>query len=450
MATLPNQTMVSRAQPLALGQQARTSDNYVYLAVLLGYLLLIPTPANLEIAGSVLPPYRLVLIPSALLVLTSAVRARFRLLLPDILVLIATLWISVAMFVNTGGTQAVTAVVSNTVDIALSYFFARVVFQNPRDFRIFLILMAPGIFLVGAIIMLESITFRPFVHETFTNIFGGSHRRRLVERLALMRAFGPFPHPILAGIFLVSFLPLYLLSGIRGWPRILGASAALFSFFTLSSAALLGLVVSAIMLAYNWLTERVANLTWRMFLIALTMVGLALEFLTQNGAFSFLTRYASLNTVTARHRLLIWKHGTANVESHPWFGIGYADWERPAWMLDSVDHYWLLLAMQFGVIVPFLIALTIALAVLNASRASVLGPQADRMMLRGIAISLGVFAFGVISVSIWLSVQTWFYMLAGVAVTLSARALEFAKSAERAKARKAFHAAATQEPKLLT
>ena len=46
-------------------------------------------------------------------------------------------------------------------------------------------------------------------------------------------------------------------------------------------------------------------------------------------------------------------------------------------------------------------------------------PHVDARLLRAVAISLTVFALGAISVSLWLSVLVWFFMLLGIAVSLS-------------------------------
>lgn len=335
------------------------------------------------------------------------------------------------MFVNADPFEAVTASVANFTDIALSYFFARFIFRTPRDFRTFLILMVPGLAVVASIIMIESISHNNFVYQTTSEIFGEQRRFKFQERLGLLRGFGPFPHPILAGIFLASFLPLFSLSGIKGWPRTFGLFASVCAFFSLSSAAFLGFFAGLFAVIYNWFSEKYRQLSWRSFLLLGSLFLIVVEFGSQNGVYSVLSRYAALNVSSARNRLAIWEHGTRNVADNPWFGIGYNDWERPDWMLASVDHYWLLLAMQFGAIVPFIIGFVVAVAVINASRASMLGPLVDRRLLRGLAISLAILAFGLFSVSIWLSVQTWFYLLTGICVSLSARTLELGKIAEK-------------------
>jgi O-antigen ligase len=100
----------------------------------------------------------------------------------------------------------------------------------------------------------------------------------------------------------------------------------------MSSAAMLGIVVGGFLVAYDWLSERIANLSWRMFLFFTAILYVTVELTSKSGFYSILIRYASLNTGSAYNRILIWQYGTQNIERHPWFGIGYADWDRPDWM----------------------------------------------------------------------------------------------------------------------
>ena len=41
------------------------------------------------------------------------------------------------------------------------------------------------------------------------------------------------------------------------------------------------------------------------------------------------------------------RHGK-EVARHPIFGIGLGDWERPSWMSDSMDNFWLVVAVRYG------------------------------------------------------------------------------------------------------
>jgi len=276
-----------------------------------------------------------------------------------------------------------------------------------------------GLALMALVIASEAVLHRHILQPFVGGLIGVGGYYPIDERMGLMRSRGPFPHPILAGIFFASFLPLYWMSGLRGWPRILGIVTAFFSVFTVSSAALLAISVSSMLMAYNWLSERFANLTWRFFFVVSAIVIFALEFGTGSGSFNLIMRYASLNSFSAYNRVLIWRCGSDSVVAHPLFGIGYAEWERPHWMVSgSIDHYWLLQAIQFGLVPPVTLAIATALAILAITRRSTRELRVDKMALRGLAIAMAVFAFGIVSVSIWLSTQVWFHMMLGLCVSL--------------------------------
>jgi O-antigen ligase len=241
--------------------------------------------------------------------------------------------------------------------------------------------------------------------------------------MGLLRGVGPFAHPIHAGIFLGSFLPLYLLSGLRGWPKVLGVVASIGGAFSMSSAAMLALVVGGALCIYNWLTDRIANLTWRLFLFFTGLLYVGVELTSNSGFYTLLVRYASLNTGSAYNRILIWQYGTENIARHPWFGIGYGDWDRPDWMYSgSFDHFWLIMALRWGIPEALLLLAATIIAVTMLAFRSARIPSVDGRLLRGVAISLAVFALGVNSVSLWLNTLVWFFMLVGMAVSLGSTA----------------------------
>lgn len=392
----------------------------VYLAAILGYLLLLPPQFNASIAGSAIPPYRFFLLVASLYVLGKAAGGRVRPTWVDLLIGLSIAWISLAMSITSDWQEALTASIAHAADIGLGYFFARMVFRDLRDFRMFLILMLPGVLIIGLLVMLESVTFSHIIQENASRLTGKPFVYRSDPRMGLMRAQGPFAHPISAGVFLGSFLPLYWLAGFKGHVKFGGVLAAFCSFFTVSSAALLSLAASGALLFYNWLTRHFVNVTWRLFFFFTGLFVFTAELGTNAGTFSLLMRFASLNSVSGYHRVNIWKFGSQSVEKHPWFGIGYGYWERPVWMTDSVDNYWLLQAMRFGFPASVMIGLATLIGVIMIMRKSERSTGRDQQAERGIAIAMSVFALGLVSVAVWLSVQVWYFMLLGMAVSLAA------------------------------
>ncbi len=421
MRPMPKQRVVARPD--------QSSKLRVGLAVALLYLLLVPQQFNPTISGFYLSPYRIYLIGATLYLLSSAFSRTLRFAWPDLMIVLAIAWITLASYVTSGTVE--TAMVqggSHFVDIGLAYFLARAAIQTPTDLRRFLILVAPGVAFTGVIVFAEAVSHRLIVQAFASAVTGNPGPPRTDVRLGFMRGMSSFPHPILCGIFLASFLPIYFLSGLRGWPRIVSIVGSILGAFTMSSAAMLGLVVGFLLFAYDWLSERIHNFTWKLFLGFSAAFYVIIESssntgfygLSNTGFYGLLVRYASLNSTSAYNRVLIWKYGTQNIIENPWFGIGYGDWDRPEWLhSDSFDWFWLILGLRFGIPAAVLILGATLLAIAMLAIKSQSFPPSESRLLRGVAISLAVFSLGLNSVSLWMSSLAWFFMLLGLTVTLA-------------------------------
>lgn len=400
--------------------QRKASTMPVTLAAVLVYLLLIPQQFNIALGGIYLSAFRVFLLGGSLYLLTTALHKNMRFAWPDLMIIMAVAWIWLASYMSSGSVlTALEMGGSHTVDMGLAYFFARATIRTPTDLRRLLVLITPGIFIIGSVIAVESVS-RTHILQPIASALTGQPMPISYEiRMGLLRGTASFPHPILAGIVMASFLPIYLMSGLRGWPKVLGVIAASFGVFSMSSAAMLGVVVGGILVAYDWLSERIANVTWRLFMIVVSMLYITVELTSNSGFYGLLIRYASLNTGSAYNRILIWNYGTENVARHPWFGIGYADWDRPDWMhWSSFDHFWLISALRFGIPAAFFLLAATLIALTMVAKRSWELPFHDSRMLRGIAISLAVFSLGLNSVTLWMAAQIWFFMLIGLSVTL--------------------------------
>ncbi|RPF71518.1 O-antigen ligase family protein [Aurantiacibacter spongiae] len=389
-----------------------------YVGAILIYAMLMPPQFSVSVGDILLPLFRIVLLVSIPYVLRSLQAGRWRWRVVDSLVLVAALWIFVALYQNTGLSTALSTGGGQVIEIALSYFLARSCITSVRHLRFMLVMSAPGLIVVGGLMALESVSRTLIIQPLAAQIMGDNYIGRPIERLGLLRTPGPFAHPILGGVFLCSFLPIYALSSLRGWPRIAGLLASFCGFFSISSAAILALVSGTALVGYNFLVERVRKASWRLLLLIGGVFLFVAQFATEAGAFRLLVRYASLNSASAFNRVLIWRYGSASVENNPLFGSGIDQWERPVWMQASVDNYWLLLAIQYGILPPLLLIVGTIVALVSISRAAKRHSIIDRRLLVGVAVSLAVFAFGLVSVAAWLSLQTWYFFLLGSCVSL--------------------------------
>jgi hypothetical protein len=399
------------------------------------YATLLPREVAFFAGGLAFYSDRLALIIALPWVLYKLFKGAIRFVLPDFLVVLAGIWMVVALAANYGITKGFISGGSQALDATVGYYLARISFRSLTAIRRALIVFSPGLAIVGASIMVESISHQPIVQPLAEALFGrlpafasaGDVGTALQEgggvRMGLMRARGPFSHPILAGVHLASMGALYGMSGIRGWPAWCGRFASLCSIFTVSSAAFAALMINYLAMFFDTVQRRFRELSWR---LALTVFGgglLVMQLTTNIGAIGFVQRYLVFDSSTAFFRELIWTYGSASVRKHPWFGVGFEDYERPVWMVTtSIDAHWLLLAVRFGLVPAVALIWATVMAISALAKASVHVSYVNQRFYRGIAISLTGFALMMFTVTLWGSALSWFNLLLGTCVACAQRA----------------------------
>ena len=102
------------------------------------------------------------------------------------------------------------------------------------------------------------------------------------------------------------------------------------------------------------------------------------------------------------------------MRANPIFGIGLNDWARPGWLAGSVDNFWLLMAMRYGVVgFGFLVA-GLAFNFYHTVRAD-LDTEDERNCRRGYLVGSVSLMFSLATVHIWSQVALFvmFYFGAG-------------------------------------
>jgi O-antigen ligase len=340
----------------------RTLQLIPLLLVFYSFMVL-PPEVEVSVFGVNLPSYRIALLLVAVPALWKSLREGVAAIqLMDVAIMIIGFWIMLSFIVNYGFESGSVRGAGITIDTVLPYFVARTCIKSLDDLRYFLIFCLPGLAFAGLVLTLESLSGRHILRPAFAAVFGsmdafeggfasGTLSNASEFRLGLMRAYGPFGHPILAGIMMISFLPLYYFSGLRSWPMICGVLIALTGFFSLSSAAFLALIVAILIILIYHVKAYLPKINWWTISGLLLMMVWVLHMLSKNGIIWVIARL-TLTPHTAQYRVTIWEFGSVSVAKHPLFGIGYKQWERLSWMGESVDAHFLLLAMRHGLMVP--------------------------------------------------------------------------------------------------
>jgi O-antigen ligase len=218
---------------------------------------------------------------------------------------------------------------------------------------------------------------------------------------------------------MIGFLPLYYFSGLRSWPFIAGVLIALTGFFSLSSAAFLALILAFGLIAIYHLKAYIPKVSWWTISGLLILLVWTLHMVSQSGIIWVIARL-TLTPNTALYRILIWEKGSVSVAKHPWFGIGYRQWERPAWMGESVDAHFLLLAMRHGLVVPIVLMAAIIYGIIRLGTVIPYLQPKDRTFCIGINICVIIFLVVGQTVNYFGSANlVWMAVIAFLASTVS-------------------------------
>lgn len=404
--------------------------------------LFLPPEAEVMIFGVNLPSYRIALLTMAVPGLWMTMRRNVGWMSGmDMAVTVIAFWIMLSFTMIYGLGSGLVRGAGIVIDTALPYFVARACIKSFDDLRYFLILCLPGLAFAGGVLALESLSGGLILRPLFASVFGsidafsggeatGSLVIKNEFRLGMLRAYGPFPHPILAGVVMVGFLPLYYFSGLRSWPFLIGIGASLAGFFGLSSAAFLALMlVFGAILIYH-IKVYVPKVSWWTISGLLALLLWVTHMATKNGIVSVISRL-TLTPETAEYRTLIWEYGSASVAKSPWFGIGYAQWDRLGWMGESVDAHFLLLAMRHGLVVPVLLLLAIMSGMIRLGLITPYLSPKDRAFAIGLNISMVVYMVVGQTVNYFGSGNVVFMAMVGVLASAVSCGSEFIEVTKR-------------------
>lgn len=420
--------LLSRAPALSSG--GRILAPIVPLVVVAYMFLLLPIETRLRVLGVSLPIFRIGLLLFVPFLLARFAGGRTRPILADWLILLSAGWILISFGLHYGLNEGLIRGFGVVTDYGGSYALARLAINSPHDLRRFLIMISPGMFFAGTIMMIESLGHQLFYRPFFADLLGGATLYELGEavgileydqsvRAGLMRAYGPFSHPILGGAVLVSLLPLWLLGGLRSWPKWLGLASAFMGIFSLSSAAFLGLGLGLALVATDWGKGFVKGIGWPAIAAGAVVALVAIDILSNRPLGSLIANY-TLSPQTAHYRTLIWEYGGKVVAENPWIGIGYGDWARPDWMSISVDAHFLALAMRNGLPAVVLLIFAILAGMTGTGLRALMADRRDRDLLVGMNFTVVILVFCAITVMLFGEASVFFMMMIGICGSMTA------------------------------
>ena len=315
--------------------------------------LLLPTAVSLNLGGLRLSVYRIVLIIAFVPMLVTLLSGRAgRITLFDYLIFGHGIWSTLAL-INWGGfAQGLESGGIYVVEVVGAYLLGRVYIRGYDDFRAFARLLVYTVLATLPFTIPEALTAVHILYDGIASLVGGPRAPFIEPRMGLERTFGSFDHPILYGVFSASAFSLAYfviadkkIGSVTAMWKVGGIGVATF----LSASGGPYVVLMMQMFIAGW--ERVWGNTrgrWAALFGLFALIYVSIDIFSNRTPFHVFVTYFTFSTTSAYNRILIFDYGMAEVLRHPLLGIGLGDWVRPAWMSDSMDNFWLLVAVRYG------------------------------------------------------------------------------------------------------
>lgn len=309
-------------------------------------------PWMLPVGPMILPTYRvvllLILVP-CLVKWASGKAGKPR--AADWLVLAYCAWCALALVMAQGLDKSVQSAGMLVVETCGAYFLARCYVRTSADFWKVARLLFWVIAFLLPFALIEAFTgSKPLINLAHM-VLPALEPYDAGRRAGLWRVQGPFEHSILFGVFCGAGLAMTFLVYGRGRPFFqqvaLTAVIGLTATLSLSSGAIMAVVVQCLLLAWNW-ALRSNPARWRILWLLAVLGYVAISLTSNQSVIEFFISRFAFDKDTAYFRLLIWYYGTESVAAFPWFGVGFGEWLRPYWMPPSIDMFWLVPAVRHG------------------------------------------------------------------------------------------------------
>lgn len=345
-----------------------------------------------------------------------------RMLLADKLFLGFILWMTISMFANHDAMVAIQYSGANALLLLGGYLSTRASIRTKQDFLALTRLLYRIIFFAFPLVLYEAIFDDPVLLRFFDLIpgvdvasIGGQDRRFGIARVQLV-----FDHPIHFGVFCSLAIPLVFIglrrrigAGKRYFRTALTSTACLLS---MSSGAVIAMGAQYFLFAWDWFTRSMRS-RWSMFGWLMFFFYVVIELgSTRSGLYAVAERLA-FNPATANARRMLMRAGLDQIGNDPLLGLGFYRLPGlPPWLSGSMDNYWLLIAVTFGVPAFLLYFGSILSAMITIGKRRFVQDLDMAQIRLGWMFMMGSLCFSLLSVAVWerMSVIVTFMFGAGI------------------------------------
>ncbi|MFW6028456.1 MAG: O-antigen ligase family protein [bacterium] len=395
-------------RPDAAGRASTSALVYLFILSLALPVIFYAGPLRLS-------PYRLILLALFVPCLVAWLSGQLgRVRLPDVLIVMACIWATLALTIIHGPAIAWQPSGILLIETFGAYLLARKLIRNQHAFRTMvrvlfwticvLLPFAAFEFLTGRAVLIEMLDGVATVISTTEKSRFGWHRAQVA-----------FEHPILYGVFCASAIGLAYF--VIGFPRsTLGrmlcvVPVTLAAMFSLSAGAAASIVAQFGLTSWDYVMAR-SRSRWSLFALLALAAYVSVDLISNRTPFHVFVTYLTFSAETGYSRIMIWNWGIAEVMRHPIFGIGLAEWERPVWKSASMDNFWLVIAVRYGVPAFLMLAGAVVLIMRTLAKTEIRDGRL-RACRAGLLITLAGLVIAGCTVHYWNAIYVWFMFLLG-------------------------------------
>lgn len=337
---------------------AFSSDKLTSPTILMVFIVSLGLPFYFFIGDTLLNPHRLFLLLAVVPVAWALLNGKAgKLITADFMVVAYILWSLISILANQGFVSSSFTIWLGQfmLETGMPYFLARVLIRTKADFIFFCRWLLRILLVLLPFTFIESVLHKPILAQLFHYIPGivVYDNVEYPQRLGLTRAQSVFDHPILFGVF-ASVAVAMAVRGLRAagetaFKRSFWLGICLVNLFlSLSAGALAAALLQGGLIVWDHILRNY-KARWRLLIGSVLFVYLVLSLMLSSNPLTYIIANATFSAETAWARVNIFEFGSAEVQRHPLLGMGnFTDWQRPFWLPESIDNYWLFTAMRFG------------------------------------------------------------------------------------------------------
>lgn len=349
------------AAPSGLGHEDEQPRKKKLPRAALFFLLALIVPWIIKLGDVRLSLYRIVLLATlvpTLIMWASGKAGKIR--TADIAILMYSVWCAVSLFAVHGPQAAAQPSAIAFIETTGAYFLARCYIRDADDFYNMSLLLFRIFAFALPFAIFEAVTYHNLILEAFSLVMPSFADSFYDPRWGLRRVQAFAEHPILFGICAGSIFSLvhlvlgYGKSFLQRLPRT--GAALMTAFLSLSAGPMLAVASQAVLIGWDRILQK-NKWRWKIALIAVAVFNACIAIIPNQSLPGFYIEHFTFDESAAFFRVLIWRFGSASVLNHPLFGVGNGEWDRPEWMPPSIDMFWLIHAVRYGLLGGFFMLL---------------------------------------------------------------------------------------------